>query len=49
MVSEQEILDFLPTHSIEKNMGICMKALKAEFKDNLDGKVASQVVRQYYI
>lgn len=49
MVTEQEILDFLTTHSIEKNMGICMKALKAEFKDNLNGKVASQVVRQYYI
>ena len=49
MVTEQEILDFLTTHSIEKNMCICMKALKEEFKDNLDGNVASQVVRQYYI
>lgn len=49
MVSEQEILAFLTTHSIEKNMGVCMKALKVEFKDNLNGKVASQVVRQSYI
>lgn len=47
MVSEQEILDFLTTHSIEKNMGICMKALKAEFKDSLDCKLASQTVRKY--
>ena len=47
MVSEQEILDFLTTHSIEKNMGTCMKALKIEFKDSLDGKLASQTVRKY--
>ena len=47
MVTEQEILDFLTTHSIEKNMGTCMKALKAEFKDSLDGKLASQTVRKY--
>lgn len=47
MVSEQEILDFLTTNSIEKNMGTCMKALKAEFKDSLDGKLASQTVRKY--
>ena len=47
MVSEQEILDFLTTHSIEKNMGTCMKALKAEFKDSLDGKLASQATKKY--
>ena len=47
MVSEQEILDFLTTHSIEKNMGVCMKALKAEFKDSLDGKLASQATKKY--
>lgn len=47
MVTEKEILDFLTSNSIDKNMGTCMKALKAEFKDSLDGKVASQVVRKY--
>ena len=34
MVSEQEILDFLTSNNIDKNMGTCMKALKAEFKDS---------------
>lgn len=47
MVTEQEILAFLTTHSIEKNMGTCMKALKAEFKDSLDGKLASQTTKKY--
>lgn len=47
MVSEQEILDFLTKNNIDKNMGTCMKALKAEFKDSLDGKLASQTVRKY--
>ena len=47
MVSEQEILDFLTTHSIEKNMGTCMKALKAEFKDSLDGKLAAKATKKY--
>ena len=47
MVSEQEILDFLTSHNIEKNMGVCMKALKAEFKDSLNGKLASQTTKKY--
>ena len=47
MVSEQGILDFVTTHRIEKNMGTCMKALKAEFKDSLDGKLASQATKKY--
>lgn len=47
MVSEQEILDFLTSNNIDKNMGTCMKALKTEFKDSLDGKLASQTVRKY--
>ena len=47
MVSEQEILDFLTSNNIDKNMGTCMKALKAEFKDSLNGKLASQTVRKY--
>ena len=47
MVSEQEILDFLTSNNIDKNMGTCMKALKAEFKDSLDGKLASQATKKY--
>ena len=47
MVSEQEILDFLTSNNIDKNMGTCMKALKAEFKDSLDGKLASQTTKKY--
>ena len=47
MVSEQEILVFLTSNNIDKNMGTCMKALKAEFKDSLDGKLASQATKKY--
>ena len=47
MVSEQEILDFLTSNNIDKNMGTCMKALKAEFKDSLDGKLAAKTTKKY--
>ena len=47
MTSKEEILDFLISNNIEKNMGICMKSLKAQFGTNLDGKTASQVVKEY--
>lgn len=47
MASKEEILDFLTSNNIEKNMGICMKSLKAQFSTNLDGKTASQVVKEY--
>lgn len=47
MTSKEEILDFLTSNNIEKNMGICMKSLKAQFSTNLDGKTASQVVKEY--
>ena len=47
MVSEQEILDFLTSNNIDKNMGTCMKALKAEFKDSLDGKLAAKATKKY--
>ena len=47
MVTEQEILVFLTSNNIDKNMGTCMKALKAEFKDSLDGKLSSQTTKKY--
>lgn len=47
MTSEEDIKNFLVGNNIEKNMGACMKALKAEFKDSLDGKAASGVVKEY--
>ena len=40
-------MNYLVSESIEKNMGICMKALKSRFKDSLDGKLASGVVKEY--
>lgn len=47
MTSENDIKNFLIGNNIERNMGVCMKALKAEFKDSLDGKAASGVVKEY--
>lgn len=47
MVEADEIRDYLVTNNIDKNMGICMKALKDHFKDSLDGKQASKVVKEY--
>ncbi|MCR5721182.1 MAG: GatB/YqeY domain-containing protein [Lachnospiraceae bacterium] len=47
MVSEEEILGYLNSNNIEKNIGACMKALKAQFGSALDGKSAQQVVKTY--
>ena len=47
MATPEEILSFLRGEHLEKNMGVCMKAVKAKFGDALDGKVASMVVKQY--
>lgn len=47
MTSEDEILDYLTSNNVEKNMGLCMRVLKVKFKDTLDGKIASQVVKKY--
>ncbi len=47
MAEADEIRDYLVTNNIDKNMGICMKALKDHFKDSLDGKQASKVVKEY--
>lgn len=47
MVTEDQIVDYLTTNNIEKNIGVCMKSLKAQFGSALDGKVANTIVRQY--
>lgn len=47
MTSKEDIMNYLVSENIEKNMGICMKALKLRFKDSLDGRLASGVVKEY--
>lgn len=47
MATEEEIVAYLVDNNIEKNMGVCMKALKANFGANMDGKIASAVAKQY--
>ena len=47
VIDEQQILDYLTQNNIEKNIGVCMKTLKAQFGSALDGKMAQGVVRQY--
>lgn len=46
-ITEDQILEYLNTNNIEKNIGVCMKTLKTQFGSALDGKVAQGVVRQY--
>lgn len=47
MTSKEDIMDYLVSENVEKNMGICMKVLKSRFKDSLDGRIASGVVKEY--
>lgn len=47
MVSAEAIMDYLIALQVEKNMGICMKTLKAHYQNTLDGKIASTVVKEY--
>lgn len=47
MATEFQIMDYLVSSNIEKNMGVCMKSLKSHFGDALDGKVAQTVVKSY--
>lgn len=47
MATEEEILAYLADNSVEKNMGACMKALKANFGANMDGKMASIAAKKY--
>ena len=47
MATENEIMTYLIDHTVEKNMGICMKVLKEHFGMNMDGKIASKVAKEY--
>lgn len=47
MTSKEDIMNYLVSENVEKNRGICMKALKSRFKDSLDGRIASGVVKEY--
>ena len=47
MVTADQIIEYLTTNNIEKNIGVCMKSLKTKFGNTLDGKMANGVVRQY--
>ena len=47
MATEEEIMNYLVKNNVEKNIGLCMKALKQNFGANMDGKMASGVVRKY--
>lgn len=47
MATEEEIREYLTTNNVEKNIGICMKTLKAQFGATLDGKMANAIVREY--
>lgn len=47
MTSKEDIMNYLVSENVEKNMGACMKALKSRFKDSLDGRLALGVVKEY--
>ncbi len=47
MASKEEIMEYLVENEIEKNIGVCMKALKEKFGANMDGKEASMVAKEY--
>lgn len=47
MATEQEIREFLTSTDIPKNIGMAMKALKERFGANMDGRMASQIAKEY--
>lgn len=47
MATEEQILDYLVSNNIDKNMGTCMKSLKIHFGSLLDNRVAQKIVKQY--
>lgn len=47
MASAEAMEAYLKEQSVEKNVGACMKALKAKFGANMDGKEASTVAKAY--
>lgn len=46
-VTSEEMLQYLQDNQIEKNMGACMKILKTQYGASFDGKIASEIVKQY--
>jgi uncharacterized protein YqeY len=46
-VDNDTVRKFLVEENLDKNMGVCMKALKTKFDDTLDSKSASQIVKDY--
>lgn len=46
-VTEEQIIDYLESNNLDKNIGVCMKALKSHFGSALDGKMANGLVKQY--
>lgn len=47
MASEDDIKNFLIENNIEKNIGACMKAIKSNFGNSFDGKIAQKVAKEY--
>lgn len=46
-VAVKDIKQYLIINSIDKNIGICMKALKEHFGSSVDGRMASTIAREY--
>ena len=46
-ISDKDVLIYLEQNNLEKNIGVCMKALKNHFGSSLDGKSANIVVKKY--
>lgn len=46
-IAAEQIMEYLTKNNIEKNIGVCMKTLKAQFGNALDGKMANGLVKQY--
>lgn len=46
-ITEDQIIDYLESNNLDKNIGVCMKALKSHFGSALDGKMANGIVKQY--
>lgn len=47
MATEEDIINYLVSNNIDKNIGVCMKSLKEHFGSNMDGKMANGIVRKY--
>jgi uncharacterized protein YqeY len=47
MATAEQILEYLTANNVERNIGVCMKTLKAAFGSTFNGKIASEVVSNY--